>query len=90
MATYGSLSPAQRKLLDDLYGESAGVRAISLETGYQVHGKRRQTAWNLRDKGLVQVEPGRYAPRCWLTPRGLVVRREVELHRRMVRRGGWF
>lgn len=86
MSVYGDLSKAQRKLLAALFEQIPAARAVSagrqravpIETAVRVDAKGRQTAGNLKARGLVDHDDGFWRPRVWLTPAGLDLMRSLD------------
>ena len=77
MSIYGDLSKAQRELLTALFFRIQGGTAVSIETAVRVDRKGRQTAGNLKARGLV-AHDDQWHPRVWLTPAGLEVMRGLD------------
>ena len=89
MSVYGDLSKAQRAMMEALFSDISGERAVSIETAHFVDGKRRQTAASLRHKGFVEVHPDRWgsnwSQRVFLTPAGVDLMRSLDFRHARVR-----
>lgn len=80
MCNFGELSKAQRAMLELL----ATKRAVAIATAVSVDGKGRQTAENLRAKGLIEADRADYwRVRVWLSEAGQRCMRSVQASRNL-------